>query len=114
MLGFEMDGMNRVVNDSAGDIDIPTIMAGIRNQSIFRRTLASMSGSISWACSPTRLIAMSLSVDAGFKADSGLWYGDEVVAFSSGWAAAMLEAMSGFRCHSQDQSVREWKRWMKK
>jgi hypothetical protein len=117
ILGIEMDGLDRVGDDSAGDdsagddsagdIDIPTIMAGIRNQSIFRRTLASISGSISWAYSPTRLIAMSLLVDAEFKADSGSWCGDEVVAFSSAWAAGMLEAMSRFRWHSQEQSVRE-------
>ena len=69
-LGFELHGMDEAGGRGDGEMDIPTIIAGMRNQSIFRRTFASICGSISWACSPTRLIAKSLSVDAAVKAVS--------------------------------------------
>ena len=92
--------------DEVGGIDVPTIMAGMRNQSIFRRTFASISGSMSWARSPTRLIAKSLSVDVASKAVSASW-GDEAVAFSSGRVAAMLEDMSRMRSRDQEQKMRD-------
>jgi len=72
-LGLEMGGIDEARGRGDGEMDIPTIIAGMRNQSIFRRTFASIRGSISWACSPTRLIARSLSVDAAVKAVSASW-----------------------------------------
>jgi len=87
--------------DEADGIDVPTIMAGMRNQSIFRRTFASISGSMSWARSPTRLIAKSLSVDVASKAVSASWRGDDAVAFSSCRAVAMLKSLSRFQIQSQ-------------
>ena len=85
-------------------------MAGIRNQSIFRRTFASISGSMSWARSPTRLIAKSLSVDVASKAVSASWPGDDAVAFSSERMVAMLEAVSRTNSRDQEQEMRNRER----
>lgn len=78
--------MRGVGEKERGRRDVPTIIAGIKNQSIFLSTLFSTSGSYSCACSPTSPIASSLLLSLFllvFSASRAVVESGEAVVFSS-------------------------------